>query len=187
MTVYEQQQEQKKTDSIKFQCLTLAKLLESKPSTMADESRLAMWAENVDRTAALLVGQLGKSDGISVMLRSCADLIENEGEARTLLKNMGWNAAEGASPWMSVVHLARDIQHQREREAQDHRNALFTVQHQYTTANEQLQRASGEIDSLKEEIKELRKEAADTRRKRKMPSRVDEASGIAVIDYGDDD
>lgn len=203
MTVYEQQQAKKKDDSIKSLCLTLAKLLESKPSTVTDESRLATWAEQIDRYSGLLVGALGRNDGMSVMLRECAELIQNEPDVREFLKRMGCPVDEGRNPYTVLRNLASNIQSQRESEHQqatavinDLHSRLGAVQHDFSKSLTSLEAMKTEVQAYRDagvslqEVEDMRADLAQWKNekgKRRSRVKVDASTGIRVIDYGDDD
>jgi len=203
VTVYEQQQEQKKTDSIRHQCLTLAKLLESKPSTLADESRLAMWADNVDRTAATLVTTLGRRDAISVMLANCAELIQEAGNVEEFIRQLGFTLTPGENPWLKLKDIAQRIQHQREQERAEATIAIRDLTNKHAKISHDWSKAVTDVDAMSKELQayrdagvtldgidEMRAELgafqAEKAKRRKRVT-VDETSGIKVIDYGDDD
>lgn len=185
MTVYEQQQQAKQEASTKMLCYTLAKLLEMKPSTVADESRLATWAESVDNTAAKLIASIGARDGISTMLRECAELIENEQEVREFLKNMGVESAAISNPWLVLMSAARGLQLHRESERQQAQHTIRELTARYEKCAHELSKAQTDLEDVKEVYRAMMEE-----RRARAPKRVkrqDETSGIAIIDYGDDD
>jgi hypothetical protein len=173
-----QEQKRKERDTRAIHLLhTLAKLLESRPSTVADESPAAAWVDAVDKVTVELIGHLGRQDAISVIVREMGELLTRAPDARAILPH-----TEPGNVWIALLEWAQNT----EQKMQNTEQQMIVVKSQLATLTEKHRILETNYDLLSATAAKLKVELADARPVSHHLSNTPAVSGLRVVDLGDE-